>query len=46
MNEMVDEPEYSIRLGTNIDSHNFFLMCVSKGEAQLTERVTGVLKAM
>ena len=38
--------EHSIRLGLNTYSYNFFLMCVSKGKAQLTERVTGALKAM
>ena len=41
-----DEPEHSIRLGTNTDSYNFFLMCVSTVELQLTERVTGAFKAM
>ena len=46
MNATGDETDHSIRLGLNTDSYNFFLMCVSKGEAQLTERVTGALKAM
>ena len=32
-----NEPGHSIRLGPNTDSYNFFLMCVSKGEAQLTK---------
>ena len=45
-NETGDEPEHSTIIGANTDSYNFFLMCVSKGEAQLTERVTGALKAM
>ena len=40
------EPEHSIRLGPNIDSYNFFLMCVSKGEVELIERVTSTLKSM
>ena len=43
---MGDEPEHSKIIGPNTDSYNFFLMCVLKGGAKLTERVTGSLKAM
>ena len=40
-----DEPENSKILGPNTDSSNFFLMCVSKGEAKPTEMVPGALRS-